>query len=255
VSKITIGHIPIDVLSFDGALDAICDRVGWKVGGTVFTPNVDHIVLAETDLRFREAYRRAALSLVDGQPVRWTARLLGAPLPSKISGSDLARPLLVRAAQSGFRVFFLGGAPGVAEAARSKLEAEVPELLVCGTDAPKVDMSAPKETRAEIVARLRDARPDLVLVCMGAPKQELLATELAHAFPEAVFVCVGAAIDFLAGTARRAPSWMSRAGLEWAYRLAKEPRRLWRRYLVQDPKYVAVVARTLARRVRRPSPR
>src|SRR5262249_41863507 len=115
-------------------------------------------------------------------------------------------------------------------------------------DAPRVDMTAPQAERAEIAARVQAARPDLVLVCMGAPKQELLATELASAFPEVVFVCVGAALDFLAGTARRAPAWLSRVGLEWAYRLAREPKRLWRRYLVQDPKYFVVVARAIARR-------
>jgi N-acetylglucosaminyldiphosphoundecaprenol N-acetyl-beta-D-mannosaminyltransferase len=179
VKRVRIGAVPVDVLTFDGALDAVDELVASGRGGTVLTPNVDHVVLADEDARFREAYAKAALSLVDGQPVVWSARLLGTPLPAKISGSDFVRPLLERAAERGWRVYLLGGAEGVAERAKERLGREMPSLVVCGTDAPRIDMSAPKDARADVLARVRRAAPDLVLVCMGAPKQELWATEAA----------------------------------------------------------------------------
>lgn len=243
--RIRIGRLDVDVVTFDGAIDAIAAMVASKRGGTVFTPNVDHVVMAEHDAAFRDAYARVSLSLADGKPVVWASQLLGTPLPAKISGSDLVEPLVARADREGWRVYLLGGGPGVAERAAENLRARHQNLVVVGTSSPRVDMSAPASTRAELVAAIAATRPDVVFVALGAPKQELFIAEVAEALGPAVLLGVGAAVDFLAGTVARAPAWISASGLEWLYRLGREPRRLWRRYLVRDPEFLLVLARDL----------
>ncbi|HEY6458742.1 MAG TPA: WecB/TagA/CpsF family glycosyltransferase, partial [Polyangiaceae bacterium] len=157
--RVRLGRVEIDVLTFDQALDAIAALVADKQGGAVFTPNVDHLVMVDHDPRFRDAYDAATLSLADGMPILWGARLLGSPLPAKISGSDLVMPLMERAARRGWRVYLLGGAQGVAAKAAEKLVERFPTMLIAGTDAPMLDMNAPAASRAAVVARIREARP------------------------------------------------------------------------------------------------
>lgn len=243
--RIRVGTLPIDVVDFQGAIDAIDRLISEKKGGTVFTPNVDHVVMAEHDERFRTAYSAAALSLVDGKPVLWASRLLRTPLPEKISGSDLVMPLLRRAAERGYRVYFLGGAEGVADLAKRKLEATLPGIQIVGTDASRIDINASGDAD-EVAERIRQAAPDLVLVALGAPKQEIWSFTRAERLRPAVLIGVGASLDFVAGIQKRAPSWMSKVGLEWLYRLAQEPRRLAARYLLRDPEFGIILLRQLA---------
>jgi len=243
--RVRVGCLPIDVVDFEGALDAIDRLVQAKNGGTVFTPNVDHVVMAEHDERFRTAYAAAALSVVDGTPVLWASRLLRTPLPEKISGSDLIMPLLRRAEERGYRVYFLGGAPGVADLAKSKVEAALPRIQIVGTDAPFIDVKNSSNELDEVCARIRNAAPDLVFVALGAPKQEIWSYLRAEQLKPAVLIGVGASLDFVAGIQKRAPSWMSKFGLEWLYRLAQEPRRLAARYLLRDPEFGLILARQL----------
>jgi N-acetylglucosaminyldiphosphoundecaprenol N-acetyl-beta-D-mannosaminyltransferase len=256
---VQIGTLSVDRLTFIEALDAICDLVRGGRGGAVFTPNVDHVVTAEENEPFRQSYTRASLSLADGMPIVWAARLLGRPVPEKISGSDLIEPLVARAAANRFRVYLLGSTEQVAGKAADVLRAQ--GVLVCGVDSPIVRDPLSAAERQPIVDRLRAARPDLVLVAFGAPKQELFIDGARSCVPGAVFVGLGASLDFLAGAVRRAPRWMSRCGLEWLYRLAQEPRRLWRRYLVRDPRFARIVAnnfveqRLTGRRPALPPPR
>jgi len=238
-------------LTFEQALDAIEALVAAHAGGSIFTPNIDHVVLAEQNPAFREAYAQASLSLVDGMPLLWASRLLGEPLPEKISGSDLVWPLLELAGQRGWRVFLTGAAPGVAQAAADRVRREL-AVDVVGTDAPRIRLPPGDGDEGEAAAaRVAAAKPDLVLVGFGAPKQELWIHRYAASLAPAVSVACGAGIDFLAGRVRRAPRIVSRVGLEWAFRLALEPRRLWRRYLVQDPKFLLILAREFRSR-RRP---
>jgi N-acetylglucosaminyldiphosphoundecaprenol N-acetyl-beta-D-mannosaminyltransferase len=241
--RITLGSLPVDCVTADSALEVIEDLVARGQGGAVFTPNVDHVVLADETPRMRQAYARASLSLADGVPLLWGARLLGTPVPAKVSGSDFTPLVLERAAAKGWRVYFLGGAPGVAALARDRLRETLPALEVVGVEAPRIDPGASAEAYADIVARIRTARPALVFVALGAPKQEIFIDKVRDALPAAVFLAVGASLDFVAGTVSRAPAWVSRVGLEWSYRLAREPRRLWRRYLVRDPKFLLIIWR------------
>jgi N-acetylglucosaminyldiphosphoundecaprenol N-acetyl-beta-D-mannosaminyltransferase len=245
VTRIRVGKLPIDVVDFEGALDTIDQLVRAGQGGTVYTPNVDHIVTAERNERFQKAYDASSLSLVDGTPVLWASRLLRTPLPAKISGSDLVMPLMERAAERGHRVYFLGGAEGVAELARAKLEAALPGIQIVGIDNSRIDVSGPLSEADAVVERIRNARPDLVLVALGAPKQEIWSQARREMLKPAVLIGVGASLDFVAGIQKRAPVWMSKVGVEWAYRLAQEPRRLAGRYLLRDPEFCLILLRQL----------
>jgi N-acetylglucosaminyldiphosphoundecaprenol N-acetyl-beta-D-mannosaminyltransferase len=240
---VRIGEIEMDPLTLAEALEAIEALVRAGRGGTVFTPNVDHFVLAEEDERFRAAYRDTDLSLVDGTPVLWAARALGSRLPEKVSGSDLLLPVVGRAARYGWRVFLLGAGPGVADRVKSILEAEYPGVEIVGTSSPNVDLSKPVGEQMDVIDAVKATRPDVLFLALGSPKQEIWAHRIREAMKPTVVLGVGASFDFVAGTAKRAPRWISDAGLEWLYRLAHEPRRLWRRYLVRDPKFAVIVLR------------
>jgi N-acetylglucosaminyldiphosphoundecaprenol N-acetyl-beta-D-mannosaminyltransferase len=245
LGRIRIGTLPADRVTLQQALDAVDELVRAGQGGRVFTPNVDHVVQAQNNARFRAAYSSASLSLVDGVPLLWAARLLQTPFPEKLSGSDFILPLMTRAAARGYRVYFLGGAPGSAELAQEKLIQALPTLQIVGTDSARVDVNAPAAEQAPILERIAAATPDLLLVALGAPKQEIWSFEQRAALGAAVTVGIGAGLEFIAGTLRRAPAWMSGAGLEWAFRLVQDPRRLAARYLLRDPKFFQIVARQL----------
>jgi len=239
-TRIRIGQLWIDAVTFDEALDEIAILVRSRCGGMVFTPNVDHVMIAETRADFRDAYERASLSLADGMPLLWASRLLGTPLPEKVSGSDLVTPLAALAAKHDWAVYLLGGAPGVADTAAARLH-ERYGVRIVGCDAPTITLEGGEAEDRPIVERIRNARPDLVLVAFGAPKQELWMRRVLPDIQPAVAVGVGASLDFVAGTMRRAPRWVSSLGFEWLYRLGQEPRRLWRRYLVRDPVFLRIV--------------
>lgn len=244
--RLRLGEVPIDVLTFAGALEAIEALVTAGRGGYVVTPNVDHVVLADANAAFRDSYTHASLSLVDGQPLVWASRLLGVRLPEKISGSDLILPLMELAARKQWRVYLMGAAEGVAQLAAEQLRSRYGTNVV-GCDAPRVSVDPEASQNAAPLAKIKAAKPDLVLVALGAPKQEIWMHRCLPQYAPAVALGIGAGLDFIAGTVTRAPPWVARAGLEWAYRLSHEPRRLWRRYLVDDPKFLLILARTIRR--------
>jgi N-acetylglucosaminyldiphosphoundecaprenol N-acetyl-beta-D-mannosaminyltransferase len=240
--RVRLGRLEVDRVTFAGAVDAIEQLVRNGRGGAVFTPNVDHVVLAEEDAEFSASYSRASLSLADGMPVVWASRILGRAVPQKASGSDLIGPVMERAARNGWRVYLLGAAPIVADKAASVLRGR--GVNVVGVDSPAVRDPRSASERHPIVEKVRRSRADLVLVAFGAPKQELFIDAARPETGGAVLLGVGASLDFVAGAVPRAPRWMSDHGLEWLYRLVREPRRLWRRYLLRDPKFVRIVWRT-----------
>lgn len=239
--RLRIGRVWVDALTFDQALVEIEKLVDRGEGGAVFTPNVDHVVKAESNLAFREAYTRCSLSLADGMPLIWVSPLLGCPLPERVTGSDMLRPVLDLAARRRWRVYLLGGAPGVAEEVAALLTSQ--GMIVAGWDDCRIasDGSDPGDAS---IARAKAAKPDLIFVALGPPKQELWIHRSLDALRPAVSLGVGASLDFLVGKYKRAPRWMGRVGLEWLYRLSQEPKRLWRRYLVEGPRFIGVVLAT-----------
>jgi N-acetylglucosaminyldiphosphoundecaprenol N-acetyl-beta-D-mannosaminyltransferase len=246
--RVRVGGVPVDRLTMTEAVDAIEDLVRAGRGGSVFTPNVDHIVQCQDDALLRAAYEAVSLSLADGMPVVWASRLLGRALPQKVSGSDLVAPLLRRAAARRWRVLLLGGGEGIAQRAADRMLADNPGLVVVDTLSPRIDLRESAAQRQGVLEAVRQATPDLVLVALGAPKQELWIHESRQALAPAVLLGIGATLDFMAGAVRRAPAWASRNGLEWLYRLGSEPRRLWRRYLVRDPRFLGVLLSDLRAR-------
>jgi N-acetylglucosaminyldiphosphoundecaprenol N-acetyl-beta-D-mannosaminyltransferase len=240
--RLRIGSVWVDVLTRPEMLEELSALVDARNGGTVFTPNVDHVVLAERNTAFRHAYARASLTLADGAPLLWASRLLGIRLPEKLSGSDMVMPIAALAGIRGWRVYLLGGRPGAAEETARQFR-ELHGVEVVGVEAPRIDL-ADEAGDPAIIERIRRSRADLVFVALGAPKQELWSERVRARVQPAVLVSVGASFEFIAGQVPRAPAWLSRIGGEWLFRLAQEPRRLWRRYLVDDPRFVGIVLRT-----------
>ena len=197
----------------------------------VVTPNVNHVVLLTRQPDFAAAYEDASLILADGMPLVWAGRLLGRRLPGRVAGSDLA-PALFRAASEGppLTVFFLGALPGVAERAAVKVEQVYPGVRVVGTYSPPIGFETDPVESANILERVASAQPQVLVVGLGAPKQELWVHQNRAKLSARVALCIGATIDFLAEEATRAPVWVRKIGLEWAFRVMQEPRRLAGRY-------------------------
>jgi N-acetylglucosaminyldiphosphoundecaprenol N-acetyl-beta-D-mannosaminyltransferase len=240
--RLRIGRVWVDVVTFDQALVEIERLVERGQGGAVFTPNVDHVVKAESNEAFREAYSRCSLSLADGMPLVWVSPWLGCPLPERVAGSDILRPVLEIAARRRWRVYLLGGAPGVAAEVAALLTQKM-GIIVAGWDDCRIQSDGSDPT-GESFARAQAAKPDLIFVALGPPKQELWIHRSLDMLRPAVSLGVGASLDFLVGKYKRAPKWMGRVGLEWLYRLSQEPGRLWRRYLVEGPRFFGVVLST-----------
>jgi len=245
-ARMRIGTLDVDAVTFDGALRAIDALVVAGKGGAVFTPNVDHVMLAERNALLRSAYSRADLSLADGVPVVLASRLIGPRLPAKVSGSDLMMPLMHLASKQQWRVYILGGAEGVGREA-ANIFSERHGVNIVGVDDAYIGMTANGDEQ-NVVSRIIDARPQLLLVALGCPKQELFIDRVREQLGGVVSVGIGASLDFVVGRVRRAPPWMSRFGLEWLYRFSQEPGRLWRRYFIQDTQFVFVLLRTLITR-------
>lgn len=203
-------------------------------GGWVATPNVDICRQTQYDEALLRLVASASLIVPDGMPLIWAARLVREPLPERVTGSSLIFSLTQAAARQQRSIYLLGGAPGVPERAGEQLRGRYPGLVVAGTDAPPTGFDADSQAVAAVHARLAAASPDIVYVGLGFPKQERLIARLAPSFPATWFISCGAAIPFAANELPRAPQWMQSAGLEWTFRLISEPRRLYRRYLLQD---------------------
>jgi len=218
-------------------------------GGMVVTPNLDHLHRSLHDVGFAALLSEADLVVADGMPLVWAARLQGTPLPERVAGSNLILSLSRAAAERGKKVFLLGGAPGTAEGAARVLREKNPSLNVVGTLCPPVGFESDPAALAEIIEAVSTARPDIVFVALGSPKQERLIVRLRPLLPGAWWLGVGISFSFLCGDVRRAPLWMQKVGLEWVHRLVQEPRRLFRRYVVVGIPFAAgLLGRALLRR-------
>lgn len=236
--RVTIDGVAFDPVTEAAAVDFVMSSSHAGRGGCLITPNVD-ILRQLRRPALAPIATQARLVVADGMPVVWASRLLGSPLPERVTGASLIWTLSRGAAANDRSIFLLGGDEGVAEQAAARLTADVPGLRVAGTHYPPYGFERDPQLRAAIDDALDAARPDVVFVGLGFPKQEKLMIELAERFPAIWFVGCGASIAFAAGAVPRAPMWAQRSGLEWLYRLAQEPRRLARRYLVDDIPYTA----------------
>jgi N-acetylglucosaminyldiphosphoundecaprenol N-acetyl-beta-D-mannosaminyltransferase len=200
----------------------------------VITPNVDHIVQVQSNNALQHAYRSAALVVADGRPVVWAANLLGVNIPEVVPGSDLV-PAIFSHAQTNkqpIKVFLLGAMPGVADRAKAFIGQQWPIVNVVGTLSPDFGFDKNEIESQKICAIVNASGADLLVLGLGAPKQELWVTKYAENLAVKAALCVGATIDFLAGEKPRAPVWMRKSGLEWLHRMLSEPKRLAKRYVV-----------------------
>lgn len=226
--------VPIDDLDMPAALSRIEEFVceGRATGTThqIATVNADFVIKAQDDPELRVILQEADMATADGMPLVWGARLLGVRLPGRVTGADLVPALAAMAADKGHTMYLLGGGPGVPDRAAEVLRERHPALRIVGAVSPPFAPVLNIDTA--LIEDIRNARPDILLVAFGNPKQEKWIAMHAPELRVPVMIGVGGTLDFIAGVTRRAPEWMQRSGLEWVYRLAQEPRRLWRRYMV-----------------------
>lgn len=203
--------------------------------------NVDVVMKIEEDSYLKKVVDNADMVLIDGKPLVWISKLHGKPLKAKISGSDLVPLLCEVAAEKGYKIFIIGGKDGIAEQAKEKLENRLPKIKIVGTYAPPFGFEKNESELDKINQMISEAHPDLLIACFGCPKQEKWIYENIEKYNAKVSVCAGATVDFLAGNVKRAPRWMSDHGLEWFYRFTQEPKRMFKRYFVDDTKIVKLI--------------
>ena len=224
--------VPVHSTTLEHAADFVVRSALSDQGGWVITPNLDILRRTTKDASFRRLYDQTTLRLADGMPLVWASKLRRTPLPERVAGSDLIFLLVAKAAAQGASIFLLGGNPGAAEKSAELLLAKHPALRIAGIACPapgfEKDLAAMSALKSQVFA----ARPHIVLVALGSPKQELLIEMLRKDLPAAWFLGIGITFSFVAGEVQRAPVWMRRVGLEWSHRLLQEPRRLARRYLI-----------------------
>ncbi len=232
----------IDKVDLQAAIAHVDDFVRARTVHQIMTVNVDFLRLGDRNPIFRSLINAADLAVPDGMPLLWGARLLGDPLPERVTGVELITECARLSAEKGYRLFFLGAAPGVADEVVSTLRARFPGVCVAGTYAPPMGPFS-KEENETMVRRIQEAAPDMLFVAFGAPKQDLWIHAHLRRLNVPVCMGVGGAFDMLAGRVRRAPLWMQRHGLEWLYRVLQEPTRLWRRYFIEDlPVFLRLMA-------------
>jgi N-acetylglucosaminyldiphosphoundecaprenol N-acetyl-beta-D-mannosaminyltransferase len=238
-----INEIKINNVNFDEAISIIEDFIEAKNTHYVVTPNSDHIVIASKDEEFREICKNAHLVLADGMPVLWAAWFLGMPLKEKISGSDLFPRLCRVAAKKGYKLFFLGGRPGAAFKTSEMLKDKYPKIQIVGLYSPPFGFENDVAQNDKIVEMIKDSKPDILFVGLGAPKQEKWIYKHKEKYQVPVSIGIGASFELASGVLRRAPLWMQKAGLEWFWRFLMEPKRLWKRYFLEDMKFIWLVFR------------
>ena len=241
----------VDCIDRQTLLERIFGSLARGEGGWVVTANLDFIRHNAIDAQARALYGQADLCVADGMPLVWAARLQGQPLPERVAGSTLINHLVERAAAEGRSLYMLGGTDSANQRAAERIQARHPTLRLCGRSSPSVASPPNAMDIRRVADELLALQPDIVLVGLGSPKQEQVIAALRPLLPQTWMMGVGISFSFMAGEVRRAPVWMQRIGLEWIHRMLQDPRRLIKRYLVEDlPFALRLFASALATRVR-----
>jgi N-acetylglucosaminyldiphosphoundecaprenol N-acetyl-beta-D-mannosaminyltransferase len=240
-----INGLRFDALTLEGAVCAIV-RESLKREKLLAIPvNVDVLMLTEADPELKHICQNADFVFADGMPIVWLSRLLRQSLPERVTGADMLPEICKVAAESRRSVFFVGGLEGAAATAAQKLQSKFPGLQVCGTLCPPLGFEMSRIECEKLITTINAAKPDILFVGLGAPKQEKWLWQFRDELDFGVAICVGAAFDFQAGMVRRAPRIFGTCGCEWVWRLFQEPRRLWRRYILRDFKFFGVAMRAI----------
>lgn len=241
MNKVNICNVLVDNLTTDEVLDKIELLISNRKPEYLVTPNVDHIIKLQSDKEFQEIYKKANLVLADGMPLLWAAKILGTSIVEKISGSDIFPRICKLAAEKGYKIFFLGGRPGAAKKAGEVLKSKFIGLNIVGIYSPPFNFEYDAEENNKIVTMIKDCEPDILFVGLGAPKQEKWIYKYKELCQVPVSIGIGVTFEFVAGIIKRAPLWMQKVGLEWLWRVFMEPRRLWKRYLIEDMRIFGLV--------------
>ena len=231
----------IDNITMDDAINSIKKMIKEKKKSYVVAINVDVIIKIEKDEYLKKIIDEADIILTDGKPLIWISKYQHKPIKEKISGSDLIPKLAEIAAKDGYSIFILGGQNDVANKAKENLEKKYPNINIVGAYSPKLAFEKDEKEITKINELITDTKPDLLFVCFGCPKQEKWIYENIDKYDANVSICAGATVDFLAGNVKRAPKWMSNHGLEWFYRFLQEPKRLFKRYFIDDIKIIKLI--------------
>ncbi len=240
MARIRLLNIEVDNLTMSEALDAIGALIQKNKPSFAVTPNVDHIVQIEKGGELADIYKKADLILTDGKPLIWISKLFHTPIKEKVSGSDLFPLLCEMAAKKGYRVFFLGAAEGVAELAAKNLKNRIPDLDIADVYSPPLGFERDTAEIKKIIDRIKETRPHILIVSLGCPKQEKFIYKYLDEMEVPFSIGLGASIDFESGKVKRAPKWMRDHGLEWLHRIFQDPKRLAKRYLVDDRKIISI---------------
>lgn len=238
IKKVNVLGVGISVLDQERARDFLFDAVRQGRRGYVAVTGVHGVSEAQEDPVLRNILNSAMLTTPDGMPMVWMGKLQGHPTIQRVYGPDLMLNICQHSVTEGFTHFFYGGVPGVTEQLQDQMTAKFPGLKVVGTYTPPFRRLNDDEI-SDVQQMVRYSRPDFFWVGLSTPKQERFMAQFMPLLPEAkVFIGVGAAFDLLTGRVRQAPRWVQRSGLEWLFRLSQEPRRLARRYFVNNPRFV-----------------
>jgi N-acetylglucosaminyldiphosphoundecaprenol N-acetyl-beta-D-mannosaminyltransferase len=248
---VTLMGLDLAAVTERDTIDHVLQGLVERRGGWICPANLDVLRQWRGSADVRELVAVADLVVADGMPLVWAGELQGSPLPGRVAGSSLIVSLTAAAADAGASVFLLGGNPGTADAAVAELTKTIPQLRLAGTMCPPFGFDRDPRWLDEIERSLLETAPDIVYVGLGFPKQERLIVELRRRLPSTWFVSCGVSFSFVAGEIARAPLMMQRLGLEWLHRMAQEPKRLYRRYLLQGvPFLVQLMSSAVAFRLR-----
>lgn len=250
MEKVKIGKALVDNVTQQEAILEIDRMIRAGEKTYVVTPNLDHIVKLEEDAEFERCYAEAGLVLADGNPVVWASKLLGTPLKALVTGSDLFPALCQHAAKKGYSLFFLGGLEGVASRAAEELKKKLPSLEIAGLYSPPFGFDKNETENQKIIDMVNAAKPHLLFVGVGAPKQEKWMYHNIGKLNINVALGIGASFDFEAGTIKRAPKAVRSLGMEWFWRFSHEPKRLFKRYFVESSRFLPIILKQFSRPTR-----
>lgn len=245
LNRVNVLGVGISTINLKSATIAFQEAIRRREKGYVCITGVHGVMESQRDDRLRRIHNEAFLCTPDGMPMVWVGRLKGFKEMSRVYGPDLMLEIFGISAECGFRHFFYGGANGVAEILKKEMERRFPGVQIVGTFEPPFRPLNPQE-EATLQTAIRETKPDIMWVGLSTPKQEKFMAEYLPKLDVTLMVGVGAAFDFHAGRVKQAPRWMQRSGLEWFFRLCTEPRRLWKRYLTNNPRFIWHLALQLA---------
>ena len=231
----------VNNVSMNQTIAAIESMIASNQKSYIVAINIDVVMKIENDSYLKKIVDSADMVLVDGKPLIWISKMHKQPVKAKISGSDLVPVLCEVAAKKNYTIFILGGKDGIAEKAKKNLEMKHPDIRIVGTYAPPFGFEKDEQELKKTNDIITQANPDILIACFGCPKQEKYIYENIEKYNAKVSICAGATVDFLAGNVKRAPKWMSEHGLEWFYRFLQEPKRMFKRYFVDDLKILKLI--------------